>query len=273
MTEQEFRNYLASGIVCNTLWPGKNEINPPVLAAQQTWYKGTTDKATITSIKMVNYYTPTGNETESWAADENGTGSIMCYVNETELTIAGNGSGKIRGNPDSYSLFFGFSSATSIVLDIFDTSNVTTMDSMFSMCKKLTSLDLSSFDTSNMTTMHSMFYMCLALISIDLSSFDTSNVTTMYNMFNWCQSLASIDLSNFDTSNVTDMTTMFENCRSLTSLDLTSFDTSKVKSTFRMFQLCSKLKNIFVSDVWIINEDCYNTYMFDDCATDHVTYV
>lgn len=28
MTEQEFRNYLAAGIVCNTLWPGMKEQTP-----------------------------------------------------------------------------------------------------------------------------------------------------------------------------------------------------------------------------------------------------
>jgi len=45
-----------------------------------------------------------------------------------------------------------------------------------------TTLDLSSFDTSNVTSMSYMFYYSSAT-TLDLSSFDTSNVTTMSNMF------------------------------------------------------------------------------------------
>lgn len=40
----------------------------PVLAASGSWYKGTTNKYTITEINLVDTYTPTGGETESWDA-------------------------------------------------------------------------------------------------------------------------------------------------------------------------------------------------------------
>ena len=105
-----------------------------------------------------------------------------------------------------------------IILDEYDTSNVTDMRYMFEGCSSLESLDLSGFDTSNVTDMRYMFHGCNSLESLDLSGFDTSNVTDMRCMFHGCNSLESLDLSGFDTSNVTDMDSMFEDCSSLKSL-------------------------------------------------------
>lgn len=73
-----------------------------------------------------------------------------------------------------------------------DTSNVTSMNNMFKICKALTSIDLSNFNTSSVTDMSSMFSECYALTTIDLSSFDTSKVTNMSSMFNYCGKLRFI---------------------------------------------------------------------------------
>ena len=81
------------------------DASPIYLAPNSTWYKGTTGRNTITEIELVDMYYPTGNETESWAADENSTGAYSCYVLGTKLYISGNGSGKIRANADSSYLF------------------------------------------------------------------------------------------------------------------------------------------------------------------------
>ena len=62
------------------------------------------------------------------------------------------------------------------------------------LIKNLKSIDLSSFNTSNVTSMASMFYSCNSLTSLDLSSFNTSNVTSMDSMFNGCYSLTSLTL-------------------------------------------------------------------------------
>lgn len=96
-------------------------------------------------------------------------------------------------------------------------------------------IDLSDFDTSQATTMNSMFSECIYLKSLDLSNLDTSNVTEMMSMFNQCNGLKSLDLSNFDTSNVISMASMFSSCTSLNLLDLSSFDFSKVVSYNDMF--------------------------------------
>ena len=64
-----------------------------------------------------------------------------------------------------------------------DTSNITSMRSMFESCEYVTQLDLSSFDTSNVTNMSYLVYKCVRLQKLNLSSFDTSSVTTMFRIF------------------------------------------------------------------------------------------
>ena len=80
---------------------------------------------------------------------------------------------------------------------------------MFGYCRHLESINLSMFDTKNVTNMESMFNTCDNLKDLDLSSFDTKNVTNMSNMFWNCEKLENIDLSSFDTKNVTDMHGLF----------------------------------------------------------------
>ena len=122
----------------------------------------------------------------------------------------------------------------------------------------LTAVDLSNLDTSNYTSMGSMFKDCISLTSLDVSNFNTNKVTTMNSMFQDCRSLTSLDVSGFDTSKVTDMGSMFRDCSSLTNLDVSSFNTSKVKdygSFANMFSGCSSLKALDLS-----NFDFSNTY-------------
>jgi len=167
---------------------------------------------------------------------------------------------------DMNHMFEGCSSLESLNLRGFDTSNVTEVVCMFKGCRSLKSLDLSSFDTSNVTDMKQMFDGCSSLESLDLSSFDTSNVNYMPWMFCYCESLGSLDLSGFDTSNVTDMRSMFCGCESLESLDLSGFDTSNVTDMGYMFCGCESLGSLDLSgfDTSNVTEmDC----MFDGCSS------
>ncbi|MBC1385441.1 BspA family leucine-rich repeat surface protein [Listeria innocua] len=122
--------------------------------------------------------------------------------------------------------------AVSLDLSNWDTSQVTNMLGMFDSTRYATSLDVSNFDTSKVTSMASMF-MDSAATSLDLSGFDTSKVTNMQGMFAGIAT-TSIDVSNFDTSKVTDMSGMFGRM-AITSLDLSGFDTSKVTNMTDMF--------------------------------------
>ena len=92
-------------------------------------------------------------------------------------------------------------------LSNFDTSNVKDMCYMFNECYKLKEIKgINKFKTYNVTTMDSMFQLCKELENLDLSDFDTSNVIDMSNMFNECNKLKYLNLKNFtincDTENM-----------------------------------------------------------------------
>ena len=149
-------------------------------------------------------------------------------------------------------------------LNLVDTSNMTNMGRMFSLCPKLTSLDVSNFDTSKVTNMGSVFNGCSGLTSLDVSGWDTSNVTHMVEMFRGCSGLTSLDVSNFDTSKVTNMSEMFGYCQGLTSLDVSNFDTSKVEIIAYMFNGCSNLTSLNLSG-WDFSKVTGMSLMFVFC--------
>ena len=239
----------------------------PTLAANSSWYKGTTDKSTITAIEIKDSYTPSGTPTEQWNADVDNSGSIKAYVEGTTLTIAGNGTGKIKANADSRNVFINFSAATSISgLNLLDTSNVTNMYSMFYYCKALTSVgNLSGWNTSKVVDMQFMFRYCSKLTSLDLSGWNTSKVMKMSNMFFGCSTLTSLDLSNFNTSSVTDMSRMFYNCNALTSMDVSSFNTTNITYMDYMFYNCTALTNLDLSG-WDTSKVTNMMQMFRNCT-------
>ena len=146
-----------------------------------------------------------------------------------------------------YSMFLDMFYLTTLNLSSFDTSNVTNMSYMFYGMSNLTTLDLSSFNTSKVIDMSGMFFYIYNLTTLDLSNFDTSNVTNMEAMFNRMPELTSLDLSNFDTSKVTDMSAMFFNTSNLTTLNLSNFDTSKVTDMGSMFYGTSNLTTLNLS--------------------------
>ena len=244
-----------------------------VLAANNSWYKGTTSKSTITKIIFSNNYVVTGSETESWPAgiDKNNDGildnNIICYLNGKELIISTDGNDKIYANEDSKNMFSNFSKLTTIEnLQMLDTSKVVDMSHMFDGCITLLNLDLSTFNTKNVIDMKYMFNACNSLKVLDISGLDTSNVIDMNHMFSACQSLTSLDLSTFDTSKVTNMEYMFNAGNSLTSLDVSNFNTSKVTNMKKMFDGCLNLKTLDVSNFNTSNVDNMS-YMFSACQS------
>lgn len=148
----------------------------------------------------------------------------------------------------------------------FSTSNVITMKSMFAECRAVTALDLTSFTTSRVTDMTNMFLRCNKLTNIaGLPQFDTSQVTTMSGMFCACSSMTSLNLSNFNTLSVTDMSSMFSGCSSLSTLNTGSFNTSNVTTMASMFSGCSTLRSINLSN---FDTSAVTTMssMFDQCG-------
>ena len=144
-----------------------------------------------------------------------------------------------------YNWFSGFSILAEIKgLQYLNTSEVTTMNGMFSGCSRITNLDLSHFNTSKVTDMTAMFISCINLKEINLLSFDTSNVASMGLMFSRCQSLETLNLGSFNTKNVTDMPMMFLGCEQLKTIcvgENWSVD-NVVNGCWAMFGYCYNLE-------------------------------
>lgn len=155
-------------------------------------------------------------------------------------------------------MFYGMSSLTSLDVSHFDTSKVTYMANMFNGLKNVTNLDVSGFDTSNVTHTWGMFQGMTNLTSLDVSGFDTSKVIYMDNMFSGLSSLTSLDVSSFDTSSVTDMSYLFSGLSSLTSLDLRSFNTANVTTMFLMFNGMSNLLELSLGTDFTLRNTVWN---------------
>lgn len=218
----------------------------PILKPNSSWFAptvSTVNRGIITTINIVDSYTPTTTPTDSWDASVAQDGSIMCYVEGTVLTIAGNGSGKIATNANSKCLFSDINKK-----DYFDV---------------LTSINgLNMLDTSNTTNMSFMFSYCIALLDIDVSGWDTSNVIAFAQMFEAMQYLEEIiGLDDFNTAKGKSFAEMFSGCYALKELNLSSFDTraanvgtvisgnnSTSTCTKNMFANCRNLEKITIGE-------------------------
>lgn len=125
-----------------------------------------------------------------------------------------------------------------------DTSNFTSMDSMFRNCYLLTELDVSHFDTSKVTSMSYMFKGCSSLTSLNVSGFDTSKVTSMNEVF-YASGVQKLDLRGWNVENVLAMQNMFKNCTKLATLDLTEWNAIKCTEMTNMFDNCNSIQKIY----------------------------
>lgn len=127
---------------------------------------------------------------------ENGTDIDVSSYATADVNVSGGGLWKA---PDGTRL----SGSTFTTFDLFDTSEMTTMQMMFTGCRNLQTIPL--LDTSNVTNMDSIFYNCTSLVSIPL--IDTSSVKNFGYMFWQCPSLTTVPL--LDTSSATSFNSMF----------------------------------------------------------------
>ncbi len=192
--------------------------------------------------------------TQHWFAGMQNLTSIegIQYLNTSEVTTMS-------------SMFWDCTVLPAVDVSGFDTRKVTDMSWLFCQCYELNGLDVSGWNTSNVTAMQGLFSDCSTLTSLDVSHFNTSNVTNMRQLFEGCNGLTSLDVSNFDTHNVTDMSWMFNWCNGLRQLDLSGFNTSKVTNMSCMFNECNKLRTIYVGDGWSTAAVTSSSYMFDVC--------
>ena len=235
------------------------------------------DTTKVKYIEVMNTNEAVANADDSWDASASNNGAVTAsYIIDTDgkykLYIGGDGG--VYAPTDSTALFAVFpnleearvgylntdnvtdmkymfatleSLTTLTGLNSWDTSSVTSMESMFAGASALTSLNLSSFDTSSVTSMANMFMSDTSLTTINLSGLGGSSLTNMYEMFAGCTSLSTINLTGFTTSNVTNMAELFAGDTSLTSLNLSSFNTSHVTNMSFMFAQCTSLASVNLS--------------------------
>ena len=130
-------------------------------------------------------------------------------------------------------------------IDNLNTSEVTSMGSMFANCVGLTSIDLSHFNTAKVTDMESMFQNCTGLTTLDLSNFDTSNVTTMSEMFSGCSALTTLTVASGWTK-IANRANRFSNCTPST-IHLVMDDNGDNPSLLKEFGDFTNGKNVNVT--------------------------
>ena len=183
------------------------------------------------------------------------TGWIVYYTTEAET---------IYINPDSSYMFYYMQWLTWLDVSRWNTSNVTSMRSMFNQCSNLKWLDVSRWNTSNVTNMRCMFQNCSSLTWLEISNWNTSSVTDMSYLFNECSSLTWLEISNWNTSSVTDMSYLFNECSSLMSLEISNWNTSSVTNMSSMFSGCISLENLDIGN-WNTSSVTGMNSLFSKC--------
>ena len=111
-------------------------------------------------------------------------------------------------------------------LENFDTRNVTTFASMFSSSPVLFSdreeLNLNSWNTSKVTSLNSMFLTNAGLRRLKIDQWDTSKVTDLSTFVSGASGLESLDISNWSLPLCTTVSNIFQNCFSLRDVKLPS---------------------------------------------------
>ena len=122
------------------------------------------------------------------------------------------------------------------VIDIsgWDTSNVTTMDCMFSQCPKLKNIiGIEILDVSKLESSNCMFSNCENLVELDLTNWNPILLKNAWNMFSCCSNLKNIkNIENWQLPNIKDASYMFYDCAKL-DVDLSNWDLTNIKDSLK----------------------------------------
>lgn len=230
-------------------------------AVDVTTYKKANVNVTFTPTLQNKSITVTENGTQTVTADSGYDG-----LGEVNVTVEVEGSGGGKYAPQYISFYQNKATDLTYETSNLDTSNLTSMNSMFAYAYNLKTVDLSGWNTSNVTDMGSMFSQC-PIKELDLSNFNTSNVTSLASMFNNCAYLEKLNLSNWDTTNVDNTYNLFYSCGALKTLILDSPMVFKItnKNAFSYCGLSSG--SIYVPD------NLVDTYKADTYWSSYATKI
>ena len=148
---------------------------------------------------------------------------------------------------------------------------------MFSGCKKITSLDLSGFDTSNVVTMDEMFSNFENLYYIDFKNIKANSLINMSGMFKNCIKLNYINFWNLEINHNQSVSDIFYEISSNVLYCINNeFKAYIIKKEFDKIEnatnnctiLCWYEDKSFFSDIGICSIDCrneeINKFIYDD---------
>ncbi len=153
---------------------------------------GTWDGKTITQVWSGNAVTKTGWGKPGW--------NIESVQNNATTVVFDPSFADVKPN-SLYCWFHDFVKLESIEgLENLNTSEVTTMNSMFFNCDELTAVDVSGFDMSKVTNTTAMFYGSEKLKTIYCGN--SWDVATSVGMFTYCESLVGAVKYNYSKADV-----------------------------------------------------------------------
>ena len=131
---------------------------------------------------------------------------------------------------DLCGIFGGLNKVEVVDISGWDTSNVTTMEDMFSFCDKLKNIiGIENLDVSNVEYANNMFYVCKKLVELDLTNWNPISLEYASYMFYGCSNLKIIkNIENWQLSNIKDVYHMFSYCAKL-DVDLSNWDLTNIK--------------------------------------------
>ena len=134
---------------------------------------------------------------------------------------------------DDLSYIFYGSNTEVVDISGWDTSNVITMENMFSFCDKLKNIiGIENLDVSKLEDANSMFYECKNLVELDLTNWNPVSLQDAYEMFSSCSNLKIIkNIENWQLPNIQDAAYMFYKCTKL-DVDLSNWNLTNIKDDF-----------------------------------------
>ena len=136
---------------------------------------------------------------------------------------------------DLSGIFFELYSMEVVDISGWDTSNVITMEDMFSQCLKLKKIiGIENLDVSALKNANSMFSCCKNLVELDLTNWNTVLLENTSYMFYNCSNIKIIkNIENWQLTNIKDVSFMFYNCVKL-DVDLSNWDLTNIKYSLKV---------------------------------------
>lgn len=164
------------------------------------------------------------------------TGLGSMFYGCSSLTSLNLGWADVSKLTNLYQTFYGCSKLTALDLSTWHPQKLTAFNTTFLNCRALTAITFSDdWDTSQVTSMASLFQGCSSLISLKLNNWNTAQVQSMANIFSGCTNLSVLEISDWDTSSNLTLSNAFYNDTNLTELDLSKWSVGKtttLSSTF-----------------------------------------